>query len=484
MHYKDKLSRDQLMVMSYDTMIAPDNAVRLIDLMCKKFINEHPLDIKWKGKRNEGRKSYPPISMLALLVYGYFNGIASSRKLERETYRNIEVLWLMEGLQPDHWTICEFRRESETIMKNFLKAFRRFLLEGSYAQAEKIVFDGTKIKAYARREMLTVQSIQEKLTDIDKSISEYLSKIEKNDTQDNTLELAKAEIEALKGKIKILESKKDKLKYAENELKESGEKYYAPNDTDAKLMKGRDGKFPGYNAQVGVETKGHFILSERVTTEATDLSQLQDNVKNVEKETGILPTEVSADKGFANTTQIIEIENNGVTQCFIPLIETQREKEEKEGSTFQYNKEKDVYICPQGFNLQLHAKNIKQKGRIYNIYKCHECNNCKKRSKCTNSKTGRILKRNINQDEIEKYKEKMVGVYGKKKIAERKCVVEHPFGTIKSLMGKTNLLLTGKTKVQIEFDYYTTAYNLKRLFNLAPFQQLFQEINEYKWGIV
>lgn len=484
MHYKDKLSRDQLMVMSYDTMIAPDNAVRLIDLMCKKFINEHPLDIKWKGKRNEGRKSYPPISMLALLVYGYFNGIASSRKLERETYRNIEVLWLMEGLQPDHWTICEFRRESETIMKNFLKAFRRFLLEGSYAQAEKIVFDGTKIKAYARREMLTVQSIQEKLTDIDKSISEYLSKIEKNDTQDNTLELAKAEIEALKEKIKILESKKDKLKYAENELKESGEKYYAPNDTDAKLMKGRDGKFPGYNAQVGVETKGHFILSERVTTEATDLSQLQDNVKNVEKETGILPTEVSADKGFANTTQIIEIENNGVTQCFIPLIETQREKEEKEGSTFQYNKEKDVYICPQGFNLQLHAKNIKQKGRIYNIYKCHECNNCKKRSKCTNSKTGRILKRNINQDEIEKYKEKMVGVYGKKKIAERKCVVEHPFGTIKNLMGKTNLLLTGKTKVQIEFDYYTTAYNLKRLFNLAPFQQLFQEINEYKWGIV
>jgi transposase len=484
MHYKDKLSRDQLMVMSYDTMIAPDNAVRLIDLMCKKFIKDHPLEIKWKGMKNEGRKSYPPVSMLALLVYGYFNGIASSRKLERETYRNIEVLWLMEGLQPDHWTICEFRRESETIMKIFLKAFRRFLLEGSYAQAERIVFDGTKVKAYARREMLTIESIKEKLTDIDKSITEYLSKIEKNDTQDNTLELAKAEIEALKEKIKILESKKDKLKYAENELKKSGEKYYAPNDTDAKLMKGRDGKYPGYNAQVGVETKGHFILSERVTTEATDLSQLQDNVKNVEKETGILPTEVSADKGFANTTQIIEIETNGVTQCYIPLIETQREKEEKEGITFQYNKEKDVYICPQGFNLQLHAKNRKQKGRIYNIYKCHECNNCKKRSECTNSKTGRILKRNINQDEIDKYKEKMAGVFGKKKIAERKCVVEHPFGTIKSLMGKNNLLLTGKNKVQIEFDYYTTAYNLKRIFNLVPFQQLFQEINKYKWEIV
>ena len=252
MHYKDKISREQLMVMSYDTMITPDNAVRLIDLMCKKFIKEHQHDLKWKGEKNEGRKSYPPVSMLALLVYGYFNGIISSRKLERETYRNIEVLWLMEGLQPDHWTICEFRRESEIIMKNFLKAFRRFLLEGSYAQAEKVVFDGTKVKAYARREMLTVESIQEKLTDIDKSISEYLSKIENTDTVENSLELAKAEIATLKEKLKILESKRHKLKHAENALKESGEKYFAPNDTDARLMKGRDGKFPGYNVQVGV----------------------------------------------------------------------------------------------------------------------------------------------------------------------------------------------------------------------------------------
>jgi hypothetical protein len=389
----------------------------------------------------------------------------------------------MEGLQPDHWTICEFRRESEIIMKNFLKAFRGFLLEGSYAQAEKVVFDGTKVKAYARREMLTVESIQEKLTDIDKSISEYLSKIENTDTAENSLELAKAEIATLKAKLKILESKKHKLKHAENALKESGEKYFAPNDIDARLMKGRDGKFPGYNVQVGVETKGHFILSDRVTNEATDLSQIQKNVEDIEKETGIPPSEVSADKGFANTTQIVGIEKNGITQCYIPLIETQREKEEKGGFVFQYDKEKDLYICPQGLHLLLHAKNIKQKGRIYNIYKCHECNNCEERSKCTNSKTGRILKRNVIQDEIDKYKGKIGGTYGKIKILERKCVVEHPFGTIKYLMGKFNLLLRGKAKVQIEFDYYTTAYNLKRLLNLVYFPQLVQEVNEYKWKI-
>ena len=240
MHYKDKISREQFMVLSYDTMIEAGNAIRLIDLMCKKFFKEQRADIELKGCKKEGCKSYPPSSMLALLVYGYFNGIASSRKLERETYRNIEVLWLMEGFQPDHWTICEFRRNSETMMKEFLKAFRRFLIEDTYANAEKIVFDGTKVKAYARREMLTVESI----------------------------------------------------------------------------------------------------------------------------------------------------------------------------------------------------------------------------------------------------KEKIAGEYAKKKINERKCVVEHCFGTIKYLMGKFNLLLRGKNKAQIEFDYYTTAYNLKRLLNSSPLTDLTIKMNDFKWVVV
>jgi len=480
MHYKEKISREQFMFMSYETMIATDNAVRLIDLVCKKFLTEHPFNEKWKGNTNEGRKSYPPDSMLKMLVYGYFNGITSSRKLEKETYRNIEMIWLMEGLQPDHWTICDFRRESGTIMKDFLRFFRKFLIANNYATTDKVVFDGTKVKAYAKKEMLTVESIGEKLENIDKSISEYLSKLESNDQNDNELETAKSEIEELKEKIRKLESAKSKLERAKRDIEKSGKKYYAPNDTEAVMVKGRDGKFPGYNVQVGVEPKGHFIMTDRVTTDTNDMQQLQECVESFTQETGAVPKEVSADKGYSNTTQILEIEKDGKTKCYIPLIETKREMQEKEGITFEYNAEGDTYTCSQGKQLLLHSRNHKNRGAYYNVYKCHGCEECTVRAKCTKSKTGRILKRNVDQDKVDQYKERIAGEYAKGKSRERKTLVEPPCGTIKMLMSKCNLLLKGEAKVQTEFDYYTAAYNLKRLIGCATISDLIVKMEEVR----
>jgi transposase len=478
MHYKEKISREQFIVISYDTMIASDNAVRLIDLVCKRFFKDHPFIEQWKGNKNEGRKSYPPDSMLKMLVYGYFNGIASSRKLERESYRNIEMIWLMEGLQPDHWTICDFRRECETIMKDFLKSFRKFLLEGGFATMQKVAIDGTKVKAYANRDMLTTERIEEKLKNIDKSISVYLSKLESNDHHEDELESAKTEIDELKEKIRKLELAKSKLEASKSEIKDSGQKYYAPNDKEAVLVKGRDGTFPGYNVQIGVEGKGHFIMNDRVTTDSNDMKQLKEGVESITEETGVCPSEVLADKGFSNMTQILDIEDSGTVQCFIPLIETSREKSEKDGICFVYDKNSNTYTCGQGKKLLMIAQNIKHHGAYYNIYKCHHCEGCQVKDLCTKSKTGRKLKRNVDQDKIDTYKKKIGDQYAKDKIRERKQVVEHPFGTIKMLMGKFNLLLRGKTKAQIEIDLYTTAYNLKRLISCAPMSELMNKMDK------
>lgn len=481
MHYIDKISRDQLMFMSYNMMITSDNPVRLIDLVCKKFFVEQNINEKCKGQSNVGRKSFQPDSMLKLLVYGYFNGITSSRKLEAETYKNIEMIWLMEGYQPDHWTICEFRRESGIAINDFLAYFRKFLIDHKYATTEKVVFDGTKVKAYARKEMLTVESITAKLENIDKSLSEYLSKLESEDNKDDELEKANSEIKELKDKIRKLEQSKTKLERSLEEIKKSGKKYYAPNDDEATMVKGREGKFPGYNVQVGVEAKGHFILSDNVTDESCDIQQLNENVKSITENTGVIPKEVLADKGYSNITQILEIENDGKTQCYIPLIETKREKQEKEGLIFIYNKEDDTYICSQGKKLILFSRNYKSRDAFYNIYKCHQCKGCVVRTNCTKSKSGRIIKRNVNQDKIDIYKEKIKSNYARKRIKERKMVVEHPFGTIKMLMGKFNLLLKGKVKAQIEFDYYTAAYNLKRLIGCSPISDLMIIMEKYKF---
>jgi regulator of sigma D len=482
MHFKEGQYRGQMMMVSYETMILPDNPVRLIDLLCRKFIADNPWRQEWKGKEGKGRKSYPPVSMLGMLVYGYFNGISSSRKLERETFRNIELLWLMEGLQPDHWTICEFRRDNVQLVKDVLKTFRRFLLDEEYASGKKLVFDGSKIKAYASRDMLNSEGIRHKLENLDKSIAEYLSQLEDNDSNEDALETAQQEIKQLKEKVAKLEAQKAKLETVAKTLEASGKRQISPNDTDAVLVKGRDGKFPGYNAQTGVEAKGHFIMYNEVTTDAVDQQQLASCVENATMETEIIPEEILADKGYGNTTQILEIESNGI-QCFIPLATTSREKEEKQDLVFKYDKESDTCICPQGKKLYLFSKKNKHHGAIYNTYKCKECDGCPILMNCTKSKTGRIYKRNIEQERIDQYKEKLKTNYAKEKIAERKSIVEHPFGTIKWLMGKFQFLLTGKEKVQTEFNLYTTAYNIKRLINCDSTTELMGKMMRYNWAV-
>lgn len=482
MHFKEGQYRGQMMMVSYETMVLPDNPVRLLDLLCRKFIEDNPWREEWKGKKEKGRKSYPPLSMLRLLVYGYFNGISSSRKLERETFRNIELLWLMEGLQPDHWTICEFRRDNAQLVKDVLKTFRRFLLDEEYASGNKLVFDGSKIKAYASRDMLNSESIRHKLENLDKSIADYLAQLEVNDSTEDSLETAREEIKQLKEKIAKLETQKAKLEEIGRVLKASGKRQISPNDTDAVLVKGRDGKFAGYNAQTGVEAKGHFIMYSEVTTDAVDQQQLANCVENAILETDIIPEEILADKGYGNTTQILGIESNGI-QCFIPLATTSREKEIKQDLAFKYDKETDTCICPQGKNLYLISKDYKHHGAIYNVYKCRECDGCLIHSNCTKSKTGRIYKRNVEQEKIDQYKEKLKTNNAKEKIAERKGIVEHPFGTIKWLMGKFNFLLTGKGKAQIEFELYTISYNLKRLLNCGTTMELMGKIMRYNWAM-
>jgi transposase len=189
-------------------MISQDNPVRLLDVMCRNFFESNPDLFSEKGKKKKGRKAYSPVSLLNLLVYGYFNGISTSRKLEKESHRNIEVIWLMDGLQPDHWTISEFRKENGEAIKSFLRTFRRFLKDRSYVSGERIVFDGTKVKAYASKDMLTQSGILKKLDNIEKNLSEYLKTMEQMDSLEDKDEKLKEEIEELQRNIDKKEAEK------------------------------------------------------------------------------------------------------------------------------------------------------------------------------------------------------------------------------------------------------------------------------------
>lgn len=247
-------------------------------------------------------------------------------------------------------------------------------------------------------------------------------------------------------------------------------------------MKSRDGKVAGYNAQTVVGKKNRMILTAEITTETNDSNEIKSNLDDLGQQLDIVPEIVQADKGYANTKQIKEIEENSVTKCYVPLpVSSKKEEDREAGIEFIYNKEKDEYRCSQGKTLKLIQKNQKRRNNYYDTYQCTECSQCPLKASCTNSKVGRIIRRNIDQNWIDKYKQRMQKTISKEKIKERKTIVEHPFGTIKWMMGKFHFLLTGKEKVQIELDLYTTAYNFKRLLNIDNMELLLQKAENHFW---
>lgn len=480
MHYKDSQDRHQVMMLSYDSMISQDNPVRLLDVMCRRFVESNPNQFFKKGKKKAGRKAYSPIALLNLLVYGYFNGISTSRKLEKESHRNIEVIWLMEGLQPDHWIISDFRKENGEAIKSFLHTFRSFLKDQSYITGERIVFDGSKVKAYASKDMLTQSGILKKLDNIEKNLSEYFKSMEQLDSLENKDEKFTNEIEELKRSIEKKEAQKKSLTQINEKLEQKDLKRITVNDPEAVLVKSRNGKFAGYNLQIGVDSQNHFIVTNYLTTDVNDRKQLEECVKETISQLGVKPKEAVADKGYGNFKDIFSLQGQGV-DCFVPLQTVANDKKEEEGLVFTYDKLQDRYTCPQGNFLNLKAKNIKSSDSFYDKYQCKDCAKCPIKNECTTSKYGRAIKRNVEQEKIDLYKTKLKEERVVKAIKDRKNIVEHPFGTIKSLMGKFDLVLCGKYKAGIEIDLYTLAYNLKRLGNIQKPDLLLKQAKNYNW---
>ena len=247
-------------------------------------------------------------------------------------------------------------------------------------------------------------------------------------------------------------------------------------------MKSRHGKIPAFNVQTIIDKKNRMIATAEITTEANDINELKNNLDDLKEQLDIVPETIKADKGYANLKEIKEIEEDSKTQCFIPIPKNNKKEEDKKtGIKFTYDKENDEYQCSQGKKLKLKRKNRKLKKIFYNVYQCEDCKECPLKSKCTKSKIGRNIYINVVQDWIDNYKKRMQKTKSKEKNKERKTIVEHPFGTIKWMMDIFHFLLTGKAKVQIELDLYTTAYNFKRLINIDKMELLLQKAENYTW---
>lgn len=451
----------QEMFSSLEEQVESDSIVRIIDKIVDKLAEERSEE---RIKQTEvGRPEYPRAALLKLYLYGYMNRIKSSRRLERECKLNIEVIWLMGKLSPDHWTISYFRKENQEQIKQVIKSFNKFLLESGYLEGKTIVIDGTKLKANAStRGNMNLEELKERVQQTEDKITYYLEAFNKADEYEE--------------EIAELQKEKQELERQIEQLKKENKKVYVKTDPDSNIIKTKEGKQAAYNVQISCDDKHKLVVATDVNSQTNDFKQL-DNMYNQSKEMlgDRKPEAIIADAGYYVPEQIEKIENEEkVITYVVPL------PERKKGE-FHYDEEKDQYTCQMGEVLLFEKQTKDVRGRRKRYYRSGQCGGCSIRKECTSSEKGRIKTRYVNQDFRDSYRERMMEGKSKEKIKLRKAIVEHPIGTIKLWLGKNPLLLRGTEKVKTEIRLVSLSYNLLRIFNIDGYEILSKKIENYDW---
>ena len=482
MHFIQSENRSQYVMMNkLDDLVHDNHYVRLIDIFVDYFMQENQEHFSLKGTQLVGRKAYSPASLLKLYIYSYLNSISSSRKIEKECSRNIEVIWLMGHLVPDHKTISDFRRENtEGINQVFLKLVG-LLKDNGYVKGKTISIDGSKIRANAGIS-IDLDEISKRIENAEEQLGKYLQQIELTDSIDEEIEAAKQEKTQLTEEISKLQEKVDELKREKEELERQGLKHMSPTDPESRIMKGRQGKHYCYNVQSVVDSENKMIANIAVLSDENDKGQLLPMVEKVEKEINLKPDEVLADAGYYMLNQIEYLEKEKNIDCYIAINYNQEQtKKQKFGIEFYYNAEQDIYKCSKEGILTPKSglKKDSRRGTLAQRYMGVNCKKCSIKKACTPS-IARSVYRYTNQHWRDAYEAKMKSKQGKSKLILRKTLSEHPFGTIKNWMGFIPLKTRGKTKVKAEINLYAIAYNLKRLINMEGFEKAVKIFNQYE----
>jgi transposase len=482
MHYIEPADRSQFIFLNkLDDMISKENIVRLLDFLIEAIVKANPLEFGDKGISVLGRKAYSPNLFIKLYIYGYLNGINSSRRLEKEAQRNIELIWLLGNLQPDFKTIADYRKDNGEKIKLVLSQFGGFLRDNQYIQGSTVSLDGTKVRANAGQ-LVNIEGIESKLKNLLQQLNDYFEILDRNDAEDD-FPVSREKEELLK-KINDLEQKVKDLQNEKELLQSQGLKQYSPTDPECRMMQGREGKHFCYNVQATVDEKHKMLITTQVTNAENDKNQLEPCVGGL-LEQDIKPEILLADAGYHKTEAIKEVEKEGIV-CYIPINHNDSTlKDNENGIAFTFLESEDQYICSEGQTLKL-----KQKGKIdtrrktkMNSYESEKCRFCSKKQVCCPNTANRIKWRHEDQQWRDEYEVRMMGKEAKYWVQKRKELSEHPFGILKYWMGKIPIKLRGVTKVQTEIDIYHIAFNLKRLAFITKFEKAIDQINDYKWEL-
>ena len=441
-----------------DEVVGRDDPVRVIDA----FVDTLDLAVLGFSKvaaEEMGRPPYAPGDLLKLYIYGYLHRVRASRRLEAETRRNVQVMWLINRLTPGFKTIADFRKDHREAIVGVCRAFIRFCREQSLFGAELLAIDGTKIAAVAsRKRVMTPRRIEKMNAAIDRKIADYLASMDEADREEPGAVRAPADVAAA---IEVLKAQKERLQSQAEDLAARGLKQLVVTEREAKLMRTPHGHAVAYNAQIAVDAKHKLIVAFDLTNEGNDYRQLYPMAVQGKEAVGADEVTVVADTGYSNGEQGARCEQDGIT-AVVPRAETVNPNGIQYFSRdkFTYDPASDSWRCPAGDTLSLYKTSHTQKKKEYTS---RACGSCPLKPQCTKAPR-RVIVRDFYEDAREAMHRRATA--DPMWMKHRRETAEHPFGTMKWLMAHPRFLIKGLKKAKAELALGVLCYNLKRIINI------------------
>jgi transposase len=456
----DNRDQDTFLPARLDDYVRDDAVVRVVDA----FVDR--LDVKELGFTRPvpaatGRPGYDPRDLLKLYIWGYWNEVRSSRRLERECLRNVELMWLLRRLAPDFKTIADFRRDNGSGIVAVCRTFVLFCRDQGLFVARLVALDGSKFRAAAsRRRIMSRQEVSEEIARIEAQIADYLASLAAADA----VEVEEAPRAATLAALATLQQRRQDLDTMAAQLAADGRRTVVEGEAEARAMRvAAGGKPPCYNVQTAVDADTGLILHHDVTTEANDTRLLYPMAKATKEALGAETLMVVADAGFSNGAGAAACEADGITPCVPANRSVNKEGDGTlfDRSAFTYQPETDTYRCPAGRTLN----RSRRLGREHSVqYIAQDCSGCPLKSQCTRA-ARRTLQRHRHEDALERMNARIEGDPGL--LRQRRCAAEHPFGTIKRMTAGGRFLTRGLRKVKGEMALSVLVYNLLRAINLV-----------------
>ncbi len=420
-----------------------------------------------------GRPGYHPAAMLKIYVYGYLNRIQSSRRLEMECQRNVELMWLVGRLAPDFKTIADFRKDNGRGIRKVCAQFVSLCRQLNLLAEASVAIDGSKFKAVnARDNNFTRAKMKRRMEQIEESVERYLHQLDSADRQEPSLART-TKTDRLQDKITKLKDEMQRLKKLEARMRETPDQQISLTDPDARSMatSGKGSGMVGYNVQSAVDTKHHLIVAHEVTNKGTDKSLLSHMAKRTKAALETDALEVVADRGYFKSEEILACAEAGITVT-LPKPQTSGSKARGQfvKPDFRYVADDDVYLCPAGERLVYHFTNV-EAGLAMRRYWSKACPTCTIKNQCTTARERRV--RRWEHEDVLDDVERRLDEHPEK-MRQRRETVEHPFGTIKYWMGYTHFQMKTLKRAATEMALHVLAYNLKRVINIMGVRRLIQ----------